>query len=129
MIIGCCGIIYLCLIKNYEIIYIINLLWIYLNMIREKQINQIKQMLDVVANLDKSYWIDKNALDQLYIILLNIKDEYSFWEMYKAILNNLNTIFDKLYRYDNKIILPNRKEIKKEFQKPDININLSAIKK
>ena len=97
-------------------------------MIREEQINQIKEMLDVIANLDKSYWIDKNALDQLYIILLNIKDEYSFWEMYKAILSNLNTVFDKLYKYDNKIILPNRKEIKKEFKKPEINVNLSAIK-
>ena len=99
-------------------------------MIREQQVNQIKQMLDIIANLDKSYWIDKSALDQLYIILLNIKDEQPFTEMYKAILSNLNTIFDKLHRYDKSIkwVLPNRNEIVKEFEKPKINVNLSAIK-
>lgn len=100
-------------------------------MIKQEQLNQIKQMLDIIASLDDSYWVDKSWLNQLYSILTNIENEETFTETYRAILGNLNTIIEKIERFDKEIARKfTDKHVKvKIVEKIPIKVDLSAMSK
>lgn len=100
-------------------------------MIKQKQLNQIKEILDIIESFDDSYWIDKESLKQLYEILSLIDNEETFKDAYRATLANLNLIIEKIKRYDKSIIklVTNRAEIVEKIEKTHIKVDLSAMNK
>lgn len=95
---------------------------------RAQKLQKVVSLLDVLANLDKWFWIDTKNLRQLYLILTSIDDEETFDNTFSAIVTNIDNIFEKLNKLWKKIdniYIQRDEKIDNRVDK----LNLSALEK
>ncbi len=95
---------------------------------RAQKLQKVVSLLDVLANLDKWFWIETKNLRQLYLILTSIDDEETFDNTFNAIVTNIDNIFEKLNKLWKKIdniYIQRDEKIDNRVDK----LNLSALEK
>lgn len=95
---------------------------------RAQKLQKVVSLLDILANLDKWFWIDTKNLRQLYLILTSIDDEETFDNTFNAIVTNIDNIFEKLNKLGKKIDTINIQRDEKIDNRVD-KLNLSALEK
>ena len=70
---------------------------------RKEKLEIIIELLDYIAKLDDSFWIDKWNLKNVYMILSTIDDDKYFNIAYKTIIAEVSWIMDNVSNLDTKI--------------------------